>query len=357
MQRIFLSLRCLFKQNSTIFIPMIAFSLLISGCVSAPKQPKIKAHKEIYLKDVCRKNGIYWQWDHVAQVATLGYRGAKAEVLVGSDLVIVDHERVTLSAPVRVVRSTVIVPIDFQSKVISRLRQRAAARKGYGITQFREIVIDPGHGGKDPGAIGRFGEYEKEAVLDISKRLKKILENKGIKIRMTRVKDEFITLQKRTEIASRSKADLFVSIHANSSPVRSVHGFEVYTAKYLGYKERNSGQRKTNQRLMFNHLAMKRGASDLNNIVSDMIYTHKQSHSETLAKQLSRSTAKRIKTRNRGEKKSNFFVVKNTLIPAILIEVGFLSNPKESKLLQTGTYRQRVARGIAESIMDYAHGR
>jgi len=345
------------KYKPLLLLPIFALSLLIGGCATVLKAPMISAHKEIYLKDVCEKNGIYWQWDHVAQVATLGYRGTKAEVLVGSDLVIVDRERVTLSAPVRIVRSTVVVPIDFQSKVIGRLRQRAAAQKGYESTRIREIIIDPGHGGKDPGAIGRFGEYEKKIVLDISKRLKKILQDKGIRIRMTRDRDEFISLQKRTEIASRSKADLFVSVHANSSPVRSVHGLEVYTAKYLGFKERNSDQRKTNQRLMFNQLSMKRGVPDLNNIISDMIYTHKQAQAETLAKQLARTTAKRIKTKNRGEKKSHFFVVKNTLMPAILIEVGFLTNPKESKLLQTSKYRQRVARGIAESILDYANGR
>lgn len=223
--------------------------------------------------------------------------------------------------------------------------------------QVREIIIDAGHGGKDPGAIGRFGEQEKKIVLDISMRLKKILQNKGIKVKMTRARDEFISLQKRTEIASRSKADLFVSVHANSSPVRSVHGLEVYTAKYLGFKERNAEQRKTNQRLMFNHLSMKRGASGVEKIVSDMLYVHKQAKAETLAKQLAKKTAKRIKTKNRGKKESQFYVVKNTLIPAILIEVGFLSNPKESKLLQTSTYRQRVARGIAESILEYAHGR
>ena len=102
---------------------------------------------------------------------------------------------------------------------------------------------------------------------------------------------------------------------------------------------------------------MKRGASGVEKIVSDMLYVNKQAKAEILAKQLAKKTAKRLKTKNRGEKKSQFYVVKNTLIPAILIEVGFLSNPKESKLLRTSTYRQRVARGIAESILEYAHGR
>jgi len=325
--------------------------------VTVSKQPLISTEREAYLKNVCEKNGVYWQWDHVAQVATLGYRGIKAEVLVGSNLVIIDRERVTLSAPVRVVRSAVVVPIDFQSKVIDRLRLRAVEQKRYGTTQIREIIIDAGHGGKDPGAIGRSGEQEKKIVLDISRRLKKILQDRGIKVKMTRERDEFVSLQKRTEMASRSKADLFISVHANSSPVRGVHGIEVFTAKYLGFKERNTGQRKINQRLMFNHLSMKKGARDVENIVSDMLYTHKQTEAETLAKQLVKKTARRIKTKNRGKKESRFFVLKNTIIPAVLIEVGFLTNPKESKLLQTSRYRQRVARGIAENILDYSDAR
>lgn len=341
----------------TVLSVSIILVFMIAGCTTAPRRPVISAHKEILLKDVCAKNDVYWQWDHVAQVATLVYRGIKAEVLVGSDLVIVDKERVTLSAPVRVVRSTVVVPIDFRSKVIRRLHQQATEQKRYGTSQIRSIIIDAGHGGKDPGAIGKSGEYEKKIVLDISMRLKKILQDRGMKVEMTRERDEFISLQKRTEIASRSKADLFVSVHANSSPVRSVHGLEVFTSKYLGFKDRNAQQRKTNQRLMFSHLSMKKGATDVANIVSDMLYTHKQAEAKTLAQQLAKKTARRIKTKNRGEKESRFYVVKNTLIPAILIEVGFLTNPKESKLLQTSKYRQRVARGIAESILDYADGR
>ena len=337
------------------FMVIVILVFTIGGCVTAPTQSTVSSQKEITLKDVCKRNGVFWQWDSVAQVATLEYRGAKAEVLVGSDLVIVNNERVTLNAPVRVARSTVIVPADFQSKVISRLRQKMTVQKGHGITKIREIIIDAGHGGKDPGAIGRSGEHEKKIVLDISKRLKRILQDKGIKVIMTREGDQFISLQKRTEIASRSKADLFVSIHANSSPSRGIHGLEIYTAKHLKFNERNADQRKINQRLTFSHLAMEQGRPELNRIVSDMMYTHKQAQAEALAKQVAKKTAKSLKTKNRGEKKSRFFVVKNTLIPAVLIEVGFLTNPKESKLLQTGTYRQRVARGIAESILDYAN--
>jgi len=288
-------------------------------------------------------------------VATLRYKGVKAEVLVGSDLVIVDKDRVTLSAPVRMVRSAVVVPPDFRSKVISRMRQQATQKRGHGLTKVREIIIDAGHGGKDPGAIGRSNVKEKKIVLDISKRLKKILQKRGIKVKMTRERDVFISLQKRTEIASRSKADLFVSVHANSSPSRSAHGLEVFTAKNLGRKDKKEGQRKTNHRLMYRNLSMKKSSSDVKKIVSDMLYTHKQAESKKLAEHITKKTTRVVKTKNRGAKNSRFYVLRNTLIPAVLVEVGFLTNPKESKLLQTGAYREKVARGIAESIQNYAN--
>jgi len=166
---------------------------------------------------------------------------------------------------------------------------------------------------------GRGGVQEKKIVLDISKRLKNILKRRGFKVKMTRNDDRFVSLQKRTEIASRSHADLFVSIHANSSPSRSVQGFEVFTSKHLGLKEKTEAQRITNQRLMFNNLSMKNGSKDVENIISDMLYTHKQGEAKALAKQLVKKTTKIIKTKNRGEKQSRFYVLRNTLIPASIM--------------------------------------
>jgi N-acetylmuramoyl-L-alanine amidase len=327
---------------------------MASGCATVSVQPAISTEKEVYLKDVCDQNGIYWQWDPVSQVATLEYKGAKARVLVGSELVLIDKDRVTLSAPVRTVRSTVVVPLDFQSKVISRLRQESVRQQGYGLTKVRKIVIDAGHGGKDPGAIGHMGVQEKDIVLDVSKRVRSILQERGYEVEMTRDKDEFISLEERTEFASRSMADLFVSIHANSSPVRNVNGFEVFTVDYLDFKERNEDQRKKNQNLMFRNLSMSNGDPDVMHIIADMLYVHKLAESDVLAQYFTKETTRSAKTKNRGEKKSRFFVLRNTLVPAVLVEIGFLTNPKEAKLLQTLSYREKMARALAKSIIDYA---
>ena len=332
------------------FIIFLSFLLFAGGCATAP----VKGKKENSLKDLCDKNGIEWQWDSVSQVVTLNYQGLQAKAMAGSNLVIINNEQIFLSMPLKRKRDVIFVPPDFEPRVIERLK---GLSYDYGVKKFKLIMIDPGHGGKDPGAIGKSGLQEKEAVLDIAQRLKKLLEAAGVKVMMTRKDDTFISLQERTEIASRSRADLFISIHANASPVRSVHGVEAYCLKDLGTLEKNEAQRRMNHRLMFQNLSMKKGSLSLEDIVADMLYTHKQSVSPSLAVNLVDRVAQRAKTQDRGEKQSRFFVLRNTLIPAVLVEIGFVTNPKEGRLLKTSDYRQKIAEGLANGILGYGDGR
>jgi N-acetylmuramoyl-L-alanine amidase len=343
------------KIRNYVLVAFVVFAA--GGCATVSEQPIAISPREAYLKEICAANDINWQWDSVSQVATLLHRGARADVLVGSDIVLLGKERIKLSSPVRTVRSAVIVPADFQSKVISRLLKEAGQGIAYETTKPFKIIIDAGHGGKDPGAIGFNGAQEKGIVLDISKRLKKILSGKGYKITMTRDRDEFISLQERTAIASRANVDLFISVHANSSPVRSVQGLEVYIAEDMSLKDRDEDQRKINHTLLFKELAIKKGSTDVEKIVADMMYTHKQQEANKLAGDLATQTVKSLKTKNRGVKSSRFFVVRNTLVPAILVEVGFLTNPKEAGLLEDGVYRQKIAQALSESIEDYVKAR
>ena len=192
-------------------------------------------------------------------------------------------------------------------------------------------------------------------VLDIAKRLRGSLEKHGIKTIMTRTKDEFVSLEKRTEIASRSKGDLFVSIHANSSPAKAARGLEVFYLRNLDSHEKKEDQMKENQKALFSQFSMQKNSTVLDNILADMVYTHKQGESEKLANFVTQRTANSINAPNRGSKSSAFFVLRNTLIPAILVEVGFLSNSTEEKALKTRFYRQKIANGLAESILDYAN--
>ncbi len=324
----------------------------LSGCHTVPAPKKI----EITLKDICALNDVQWQWDSVSQVVTLRKGAKDAKIILGSDVVVTGGEKVYLSEPLKRRRGEIFVPNDFKSKVIDRLFQEtppvfARERKSY------KIIVDPGHGGKDPGAIGRLGTKEKDVVLDIGRKLKDDLARSGFEVIMTRNRDEFISLEERTEIASGTDANLFISVHANASPSRSVDGVEVYTLRTLEYKEKTEEQRIKNHRVMFNHLAMERNQPFLNDILEDMLFTNKCAESPKLASMATQGICRETKADSRGVKRAGFFVLRNTLIPAILVEVGYLSNSREERLLQSGEYRQKIADGLAASIVSYVGSR
>ena len=328
------------------FFCVLALAVFISGCASVPPTPR---PGEINLKDLCDRYDVQLESDSVSQVVTLSGPDFKARALIGSDVVIVGPEKVTLSNKVRRARRMIIVPPDFEDKILRKVKKVS----GVSLRKFKKIVVDAGHGGKDPGARGRSGVREKFVVLDIAKRLKRNLMKNGFQVIMTRDKDEFISLEKRTEIATRAKADLFVSVHANSNHVRALEGIEVYYMGTFLTKDRNENQRVKNEDVLFRHLAVQRSSSDLEDIITDMLYNFKQTESRPLAARLAREAAKSAGAQNRGDRQARFFVLRNTLIPSILVETGYLSNSKEEKLLQSGSYRQKIADGIAEGIRAY----
>jgi len=329
--------------------------IFLSGCATLPEVDSTKK-EYLNLKDLCEGNRIDCQIESLSGVITLNKDNITSKALVSSNIAIVEGDKIVLSSPVRMVDSEILVPLDYKTKVIGRLAapEKTGKQKKIIVSkEIKKIIIDPGHGGKDPGAISKTGIQEKELNLDISKRLKNILEKEGFEVIMTRNRDVFISLEERTEIASRSMAELFVSVHANSSPSKKLAGMEFFCLKNLEYFEKNEEQRKTNHNLMFNKFLMKKNDKDLKKIISDMLYTRKQAESPQLAYSIGNSLTRNTKAKNLGIKQSRFFVLRNTLIPAVLVEVGFMSNFKEEKLLKTSEYRQKIAEGIADGIMDY----
>ncbi len=324
--------------------------LLVSGC--ATTRPVPPAGKEpASLKDICAKYNVQWVPDSVSQVVTLHYRERTAKILIDSNTVVIDDRNVSLSEPVRMRYGVLTVPADFKGKIIDELTKKI----DHTIRKFREIVIDAGHGGKDPGAIGRRGVKEKEVVIDIAKKLRELLEAAGIKVTMTRTADEFISLEERTRVASRSSADLFISIHANSSRSRGARGFEVYYLRDTDYLKKRDDVLEKNFQAKEEHLSMKKSDQNLEAILMDMMLQHKKVESQHLADHVCELAPSRISVKNRGFKSAGFFVLRNTLIPAILVEVGFLTNSHEEFLLKNSAYRQKVAEGLAHSLLDYAN--
>ena len=213
------------------------------------------------------------------------------------------------------------------------------------------IVIDPGHGGKDPGAIGRHGLKEKDVVLDVGVRVKHLIEDKlGAKVIMTRDSDVFIPLEERTAIANTKGADLFVSIHANSSRRAGARGVETYLLGRATDKDAMATAERENS-------ASEKSLNDLQLILTDLMNTVKKEESLRLAHYVQENMIDRLESRYKvpdlGVKLAPFYVLVNARMPSILAEISFISNPEEERLLSESEYRQEIAEAILQGIIKY----
>lgn len=215
------------------------------------------------------------------------------------------------------------------------------------------IVLDPGHGGADPGAQGVDGLLEKDVVLAIAQRLKRRLEeSSNAKVLLTRETDATRTLAERTAFANANSADLFISIHANADRSGELQGIETYTLN-------NSNDRATIRLAkMENGPAVRVGRGDLSFILSDMVQSGKEEESNALAERLHSRVLARLRSRytdvhNLGVKKGPFYVLVGAYMPCVLIETSFLSHPVEGKRLGTTAYQHDVAEGLYLGITDF----
>lgn len=221
---------------------------------------------------------------------------------------------------------------------------------------IRTVVIDPGHGGANVGAQGPAGTLEKDVVLAIARRLRTDLVNAlGLQVFLTRDHDEDVDLDQRTAIANNYKADLFVSIHANASRARGARGSEVY---FLSYQATDDDARR---------IAQLEGAaepygpappgSDLAIVLWDMAQAEHLEESSALATRIQDQLAGVTGAEGRGVKQAPFRVLVGATMPAVLVEVAFISNPEEEKELSSGTYQSKIAAALMRGIARYRQER
>ena len=216
------------------------------------------------------------------------------------------------------------------------------------------VVIDAGHGGKDTGTIGHSGLLEKDLVLDVALRLGNLIRQKlGAEVVYTRSDDTFVPLGERTAIANRAKADLFISIHANSSPDPSATGVETY---YFNLH----GDKKALDVAMRENAPAENAISDLNDLLKKAVLQTKLEESRDFAQKVQDSlTPYAIKLNNnahdRGVRKAPFVVLIGASMPSILAEVGFVSNPHDEKLLRRSDQREKIAQALYKGVADYAN--
>ena len=224
-----------------------------------------------------------------------------------------------------------------------------AEQFGLGV---KTIVIDPGHGGKDPGALGINGLQEKDIVLKVAKKVAAILEKEtAFKVLLTRERDVFIPLEERTAIANTREADLFVSIHANSAPNIHANGVETYFLSLATSREEMRAAARENA-------ASASQISDLQKILQDLMQNSKIEESARLAGsvqgELVNGLNGKYAVKNLGVKKAPFIVLIGAQMPAILTEIAFLSNQDEVRRLQDDRYLEAIARYIVAGIRHYA---
>tara|TARA_B110000196_G_scaffold303568_1_gene299521 strand:+ start:435 stop:1610 length:1176 start_codon:yes stop_codon:yes gene_type:complete len=215
------------------------------------------------------------------------------------------------------------------------------------------IIIDPGHGGKDPGAIGYRGTKEKDITLDVAKRLvKKIERNMNINTILTRDEDIFIRLQDRTKLANSNNGKLFISIHANSAEDRRANGFETYM---IGMNKNAAAVRTAARENAV--LDLEGGSATKLTDEALIKVTIAQSGfangSEKFAALVQEEMNKRLQSKDRGVKQAGFYVLAYASMPNVLIELGYLSNPAEEKKLKSSQYKDALATSIYRAIEKY----
>jgi len=355
----------LFIRNIILFSAFcFLFSVLLTGCATAPLRqafPSYNINGVTYypLISLCELKGINWQYDTFTKIAVLSKDAHKISLQAGDNLVLVDQRAVLLNHPVDIYEGTVVVPAKFKEQVIDvlfgELKTPSQKVSSFLISnKIKKVVIDAGHGGNDPGAIGRTGLREKDVNLDVAKRLALLLKSQGVDVLMTRSTDKFIPLKTRSHIANNSKADLFVSIHSNANHARSLNGFEVYyVASSLNDSKRAISAAK-NASLNLDGASFASQSVNLKAILWDMIYTYDRAESIQLARDICKSVGSSMDIRINGVKDARYEVLRGARMPAVLIEIGFVSNLNEERKLRNGFYRQKMAEGIMVGISDYA---
>lgn len=229
-----------------------------------------------------------------------------------------------------------------------------SSSKAKTINKKKIIVLDPGHGGKDPGAIGYSGVYEKNITLAMAKELKVILEKEGYKVHLTRSTDIFIPLRDRVKIARKYNADLFMSIHADSAVNRSAKGLSVYTlSETASDKEAAALAERENKADVVAGLNLLEHSKEVSDILINLAQRETMNRSSEFASFMVQEMRKSVKLRDNTHRFAGFAVLKAPDVPSVLLEMGYLSNRTEERLLKQKDYRRKLAVSTSKAVEKY----
>ena len=229
-----------------------------------------------------------------------------------------------------------------------------SSSKAKTVNKKKIIVLDPGHGGKDPGAIGYSGVYEKNITLAMAKELKVILEKEGYKVHLTRSTDIFIPLRDRVKIARKYNADLFMSIHADSAVNRSAKGLSVYTlSETASDKEAAALAERENKADVVAGLNLLEHSKEVSDILINLAQRETMNRSSEFASFMVQEMRKSVKLRDNTHRFAGFAVLKAPDVPSVLLEMGYISNRTEERLLKQKDYRRKLAVSTSKAVEKY----
>lgn len=303
--------------------------------------------------------------DALSRVHQIHGPNIDAVLCPGMSHILIDNTLHHLPLPVLSVGGRTLVPFD----VARLMRQRGSPPKVSvsapkvskspppDIKVIRTLVIDAGHGGKDPGAIGSKGLQEKEITLDVVERLKRLLEQRDYHVVLTRSTDSYLTLKERVEICQREQPDLFVSIHINASPNHSATGFETY---FSATRLTLSSDEGAAPRMGDLDKRLGPAGAHLSREDREFLYAlyfgEFQAEGHRLANSIQTALVSSFSNRlDRGVKPGRWFVVRWSQSPAVLVELGFISNPGTESLMKAAAHRDQLARALLQGIEKYLY--
>ncbi|OHD65635.1 MAG: hypothetical protein A2176_13405 [Spirochaetes bacterium RBG_13_51_14] len=371
------------RYHSIISI-IILLALTSSASSGSRRILHIDSNDYLFLDEMIFGFSLEHSFDMISQKGKLYSKNHYAVYSVGMSVLLVDGSLYVSSRAVRRSVGRILIPRDAGEHILKSFMPRIdLTRKGdalhaefpngdasppYGSEErdrrpskdrISFIVIDPGHGGRDPGAVGKGGLEEKDITLKVANFLeKKMMERlPGTRAILTRRDDRFIELSERTDAANRllrrNENGIFLSIHVNSSLSSRISGYETYFLSQNPTNEdaRNTAALENNVIILEERSGRKEVYDDVDYIEAMMITTQIQKESSVLAGSIQNGLARKNKVfGSRGVKKADFFVLRGVLMPAVLIEIGYISNKKESLHLKSERYLTIIAEGIAEGV-------
>lgn len=334
------------------FILLILVASFASGCASSA-YVRPKAYVDLMpLEKFCQSYSFSYSYQPFYEDVLLEGKKGIVRLKEGYQYALVNGETVDLGRVVEYKDGHLLVPSSL-IQTFSEIKRRPPRvarlplKRKRATHAIRRIVIDAGHGGKDPGAISRGGTQEKNINLAVAKYLQKQLKADGYKVFMTRSRDQFISLQNRVDYTKDKHADLFISIHANAIGTSKVRGLEVY---YAAAKYSSQQAKKLAKSEQLGDIANLKNASyDLKRMVSE--YMTKENRKATLEfSSLILKTAQKTGIKTRKSSGAPFYVLKHNICPAVLVELGYLTNPSEDRLLNSAVYQKQLAATLAYSV-------